>query len=399
MADRVFLHIGLPKTGTSHLQTILWSSRDRLRTDGVLLPGRERRDHLWSSRIVRDDPRHDQRPPRQQQAWDVVRTEIADWPGTAVLSHEFFAAASAEQASRMVEQLAPAEVHLVVTAREPLGLFTASWQESLKNRETVRIEDYARTESPSPEAIWNWRTLDLALVLQRWGDVVPAGRVHVLPGARPGDAAGSGPSLWQRFAELIGVPPGEYDESAGFANASMGVVEAETLRRVNLHLQRRGALGTAFERGVFVRTHLADERLVPRGGDRFWPTEEQVEDCRRRGERAVALVRERGYDVRGDLDALLVPARPEQRRRPDSVTDTEVAELATDLAAELLTDVRRLRAELAEARSGAVRATPPAPSTDTGPGSTPDGGDWAGLPAVLGRAKKFLTGRLAGRRS
>ena len=54
------------------------------------------------------------------------------WPsGTAraLVSHEFFCSASAEQAKRMVDQLAPAEVHVVVTAREPLGLFTSSWQE------------------------------------------------------------------------------------------------------------------------------------------------------------------------------------------------------------------------------------------------------------------------------
>ena len=31
MVDRVFVHIGLPKTATSYLQTIIWSNRDELR--------------------------------------------------------------------------------------------------------------------------------------------------------------------------------------------------------------------------------------------------------------------------------------------------------------------------------------------------------------------------------
>jgi hypothetical protein len=56
VARRVFIHLGLPKTATTFLQTILWGSRDRLRADGVLLPGDERRDHLWASRVVREDP-------------------------------------------------------------------------------------------------------------------------------------------------------------------------------------------------------------------------------------------------------------------------------------------------------------------------------------------------------
>jgi superfamily II DNA helicase RecQ len=56
MASKVFLHIGLPKTGTTYLQTVMWADRDRMRAQGVLLPGRERRDHLWTTRIVREDP-------------------------------------------------------------------------------------------------------------------------------------------------------------------------------------------------------------------------------------------------------------------------------------------------------------------------------------------------------
>ena len=92
---RVFLHIGLPKTATTYLQTVLWAHRARMRAQGVLLPGDERRDHLWASRMVREDDH-----PRsaddawQAGAWDRVRAEIAAWPGTAVVSHEFFAAAS-----------------------------------------------------------------------------------------------------------------------------------------------------------------------------------------------------------------------------------------------------------------------------------------------------------------
>ena len=53
MVERVFVHVGLPKTATSYLQTILWSQRDALRERGVVVPGSERRDHLWASRTVR----------------------------------------------------------------------------------------------------------------------------------------------------------------------------------------------------------------------------------------------------------------------------------------------------------------------------------------------------------
>lgn len=36
----IYLHIGAPKTGTTYLQNVLWRNRERLRTDGLLYPGR-----------------------------------------------------------------------------------------------------------------------------------------------------------------------------------------------------------------------------------------------------------------------------------------------------------------------------------------------------------------------
>jgi hypothetical protein len=336
MVDRVLVHIGLPKTATSYLQTIVWSNRDLLRERGVTVPGGERRDHLWASRTVREEPSQSRAPEVQRTAWERICAELAAAPGTGLISHEFFAAASAEQARAMVEALPADDVHLVVTAREPLGLFTASWQESLKNGSTTPMDDYGRDESTSPSAIWNWRTLDLALVLRRWSEAVPPERIHVLvldPSAPRED-------VWHRFAALLGVSPEGFDLSESFPNTSMGVAEAETLRRVNGSLK---GFNKAFDKGVYIRTFLADERLVPRSGERFWPGADQVEDCRRRGEAAIAELAAAPYDVVGDPEHLRVPAELEPRRLPSSVTDAEVADVAVDLVATMLGDVRRLR--------------------------------------------------------
>lgn len=348
MVERVFVHIGLPKTATSYLQTTLWSHREVLRRQGVVLPGSERRDHLWSSRTVREDPHQEQAPEVQRSAWARIRGELAATGGTGLISHEFFAAAAADQAQRMVAELAPAEVHLIVTAREPLGLFTAGWQESLKNGSARPMARFGRSVSGSPAAIWNWRTLDLRLVLRRWRQAVPPERIHVLVL----DPTKPRPDIWERFAAVLGVDPHSVDLGGSFPNASMGVAEAETLRRVNEQLED---FRSAFDKGVYLRTFLADERLVPRGGERFWPEPEQIEDCRDRGRRAVAFLGRHPFDVRGDLAHLLVPEELEPRRVPASVTDAEVAEVAVDLVATMLGDVRELRQARAEEEGGGRR--------------------------------------------
>jgi hypothetical protein len=345
MASRVFLHIGLPKTATTYLQTIMWANREVLAEQRVLLPGVARHEHLWASRVVREDPAFEKFGEHRRGAWDRLRSEIAEWPDAALVSHEFFAAASAEQAARMVAQLAPAEVHLVVTAREPLGLFTASWQESLKNRETMPISQYSLTESELPTSIWNWRTLDIRRVLERWSPGFPAKRVHVLP--LPGPPAQKR-EIWDRFAALIGLDPDSVDLSQSFPNASMGVVEAETLRRINHHL---GSFNSAIDRGTYIRTYLADDRLVPRGGDPFWPREDRIEETRERGRAAVDYIAAQGFHVVGDLDELLVPDRLPARRTPETVTHLEVAATASELVAQLLEDVRELRRERRQLRN------------------------------------------------
>lgn len=345
MAGRVFVHIGLPKTATSYLQTILWSNRDALRARGLVVPGSERRDHLWASRTVREERSQQRAPERHRTAWPRIQDELATTAGTGLISHEFFAAASAEQAVAMAGALAPAEVHVVVTAREPLGLFTASWQESLKNGSTTPMPDYARQVSPRPTDIWNWRTLDLRLVLERWSAAVPPERIHVLPLA-PGAPR---EDVWERFAGVVGVDPAGIDLSGSFPNTSMGVAEAEALRRINGRLV---GFDNAFDKGVYIRSFLADERLVPRRGDRFWPEPDQVEECRRRGDAAIDYLERTAVDLVGDLEHLRVPATLEPRRSTLSVTDAEVADVAVDLVATMLGDVRALRRRSAR-RGGA----------------------------------------------
>ena len=72
-------------------------------------------------------------------------------------------------------------------------------------------------------------------------------------------------------------------------------------------------------------------------------------------------MREQGYDVVGELDSLLVPDLLPERRRPDSVTDAEVAQVAVELVATMLGDVRDLRHE--RRRLQAELDVPPEPAS------------------------------------
>ena len=335
---RVYLHIGLPKTGTTYLQKILWENKERLREHGFLLPGQYRRRHLLASLDVREDPKLKRRPGDVTQPWQDLVDEISEWDGDAEISHEFFAAASTRQVQRVVDDLEGRELHVVVTARAMTELGVSRWQEGVKNGSTLAVDDYPARDDYDPTDEWGWGSFDLADILERWSAVVPPERIHVLIVA-PGSGAPA--ELWLRFAELMGLDGGDYEVPEVPVNASLGLVEVELLRRVNAKLE---GFTTAMARGRWIRGYLAEGDILPSRREKFRAGDDKLADLQRRGERAVEILRTGGYDVRGDLGALL-PQTAEGLRHPDDVTDGELLDSATTAIAHLVRDVRALTRE------------------------------------------------------
>lgn len=338
MANEVFVHIGLPKTGTTYLQEVLWGARRALRKDGVLLPGQGHREHLWAALDLQGRSGLARRHPRAPGSLDRLLDEVRSWRGRALLTHEFFCGASSKQASELIDRLAPAEVHVVVTARDTLSMLTAGWQEYVKNGGTAPLREMPpATGARGGE--FSWRTWDLGGVLERWGPHLPPERVHVLP--MP--PAGSAPDQhWHNFADVLGVDPTAYAVPERVANPALGVVQVELLRRVNPHL---GAFRRPVDRGTWIRGYLAEQHLVNQQSERPGADADQVAECRRRSKRAVALIRAAGYDVRGDVASLLVPLDLPARPHPDDVPADALVDAATRLVADMLADIRRLEAD------------------------------------------------------
>jgi hypothetical protein len=349
VAERVYLHIGLPKTGTTYLQGVLWDNRDQVRKDGVVLPGDGHREHLWAALDAQGRKNLRRRGPKAKGAWQRLCAELAQTRGTGLITHEFFCGASRAQAEQMVADLAPAEVHVVVTARHSAGMLAAGWQEMVKNGRTERIDEIARRKGGSE---FSWRTWDLHGVLKRWGAVVPPERVHVLPMPRKGEPADR---HWRNFAGVVGLTS-DYPLPERPANQSLGVVQVELLRRVNEHLV--GFTGPA-DRGRWIRGYLAEQHLVAQPGEPFGLSEDLVEDCRERSERAVRLIRRRGFQVVGDVETLLVPETLPVQRAVTSVTDAELVDAASALVAVMLTDVREMSGGTATRRAHSVARTEP----------------------------------------
>lgn len=137
--DRVFLHVGMMKTGTTYLQSRLKEHRSQLAADGVVVPPAQ-------LQAVRDRSgrRGTLNRPSVDGAWARLVKSLRTTNGhCGVVSMEFLSAASARTATGIVSELAPAEVHVVVTARDLSRVIAAQWQESIQNRAVWSWEDYS----------------------------------------------------------------------------------------------------------------------------------------------------------------------------------------------------------------------------------------------------------------
>jgi hypothetical protein len=334
VAQRVFLHVGTPKTGTTYLQRVLWDNKETLTKQGLLLPLDQVRDHYYLSNIARDTRRRDEAALAQQSGvWERMRTELSEWDQDALISHELFAVCTAERAAWTTAQLAEvsSEVHVIVTARDLARQVPAEWQQTIKHGRSHTLgEFYEELRSPSPTVLF-WRVQDLPAVVQRWATGVPEQRIHLVtvpPLGAPRDL------LWSRFAGLIGVDPKTAELPSKPPNESLGVEEVETLRRINLHPMPKVDRS---RHQVLVRQILADGILLARPhAQRFAPPESEHPWVVERGTAMVAQLRSGGFDVVGDLDELVPPPEPVRGPNPDAVSDSAVARVATETMVQLL---------------------------------------------------------------
>ncbi len=334
MTDRVFLHIGLPKTGTTYLQRALWRNKGVLGEAGLLLPGRHQRRHLLASLDILEDPSLATRPGDVASPWADLVAESLEWAGDVLITHEFFGSASSQQVGRAVDSFPDAEVHAVVTARAMVDLGISRWQEWVRNGGRRPIDDYPPRRQYEPADEWGWGSFDLGEVLGRWGAVLPHEHIHVLPMTPAADPT----ELLRRLLTVIGYADVAVEMPQQRANTALGIVETELLRRVNPKLPD---FKSAADRGTWIRGYLASPQIMTTSGEKLRPGPETLAELARRGKRSVELLRTGGYDVIGDLD-LLASSDVSDRRHPSEVTDAEQLDSAVHVIAELMRQVRSL---------------------------------------------------------
>ncbi len=330
MAERVVLHVGCMKSGTSFIQRTLGENRVALADQDYLFPGKHWQQQVLAVIDVRGHRRDGEVPADAVGAWDRLGAEIDAWRGTAIVSMEFLATTPPAGIERIVASLAPAQVDVVLTVRDLGRSIPSMWQEGVKNGEPGEWGDYVAAvrdgdpRRPGPARRF-WRHQAATPIARRWGRGVGLDHVTVVtvppPGAPPG-------LLWERFCFVLGLDPVPF-APAGPGNESLGAASAEVMRALNERLV--GALSTPDYNRLVKR--LGKQGLAPRrdreaaiGYDDPWVSE--------RAQSVIDGLTRLGVRVVGDLEDLR-PA-PVAGVAPPDVPPEERLDAAVAALAELL---------------------------------------------------------------
>jgi hypothetical protein len=329
MARRLFAHVGCPKTGTSYLQSIVWNNAEALAGAGFAVPATPRHHFRAAIHVIEEESTF---PDAVTADWRELVDIVRDADCDILITHELLARATQEQAQRAVEAFGADEFHVVITARDLARQVPAEWQQSVKQGAVIPFREFvSEVVSHGPAAEWFWSVQDVADVARRWGATIPAEHVHIIT-CPP---RGADPTLlWRRFAAVLGVDPDAVDTSHTRTNESLGIVEAELMRRLN---GVRSVNPEAATKDNWYKEKLGNSILASRSGKEQLASPAAIHDWARAtsSELVLRLAREE-YDVAGELEDLVPPEELAAGADPAEVPEHLLLTAAVETIVELM---------------------------------------------------------------
>lgn len=261
MAERLLLHIGTQKSGTTYLQRVLSRLSGNLKREGVLYPlrlhgRREVYNHeaaAYGLLGTSSFPWVPEAKARAQEgAWEGLTRKVREWDGTAIVSGEAISVIDSAAAGRLVSSLGVPNTHVIITARDLGRVLPSSWQQHIRNGRSTPFARYLaqqadrRGEGDAREraARWDadpeqtfWRAYAIGTLVERWAPFARTVTVVTVPrrGAAPHE-------LWHRFSRALDLgtvlpdTPPQIDD----LEANVGLTEPEVLVLAGLNRQVDG---------------------------------------------------------------------------------------------------------------------------------------------------------------
>jgi len=377
------------KSGTTYIQEFCSRNRKALLDAGL----------LWTASVANfravDDLLGTWRPrPGLEGAWERMSRRIQAHDGDALISNELLSPIYPPKMEQLVNALAPAEVRVIITARDLGRVLPSHWQDGIRNRQTTSWDDFFAavrgTEGSDQELHTSfWRKHGVGAMVVRWAKQVGLDNITVVTVPPAGSPA---TLLVERFFAAMGV------ELTGFAeptylHESFGVHSVEVMRRLN---ERVGDFDWLRYQWGF-RHSLSRYVLAPRSSSEpsLRLTRDEREWAAKRAGFVIEAIEESQVRVIGDLNDLMpaLPTESDPVSRAET-TEPELLEAALDGMAGmggLLADVRIAHDQLL----GALDDYLPPPTEEERREFRRTAAAAAPTPPGLDRDGRFIVWRLA----
>ena len=323
--DRV-IHIGAPKCGSTALQSAFHQNRDALHSDGVTYIG-ESSHWISAAKAVAEvsDRISGKKPPISE--WERLVKEVnLVASGTALISSEWFAAASEASIQRIVNDLDAKRLQAVLVIRPLTSTLPSAWQQGLKLGGKQGFSEWLDTvlshpEDPRSKRVWSKHRYDL--IVQRWIAALGRERVTVVV-ADEADPA----YIFTAFSQILRLKQGSLSVPPKRTNPSLSAFEGDTLAELNKIYFERGGTLYAYRSGV-LRTFDGYVNSIRSGAaQRSAISPEQLPMVQALNVSIAAGIRNAGCRVLGDLDRF---ANAQQRLQATSSDLDATAQRSADV--------------------------------------------------------------------
>lgn len=350
-------HVGIPKSGTTSLQTAASAGRTELYDNGVLYPGRRFNHRLavlsfmgrrwgWSNDAV---PNHSH--------WDDLMTEIeGEHRRRVFFGHEFASESDAEMAKRFVDAIGE-NCHIAVTLRSPGEILPSAWQQYVKAGISRPFDSWLEgviADPPNRKITKGFHDRnDQAGVVQRWADAAGPDRVTVVVLNKQQPSL-----LYGAFERLLDLPDGilaSHAVGGSSSNRGLTLEEVELFRAFNRVIRKRGVEWDDYERIVRQGAHRRIMENRESNEDRPQLPAWAVKRAAEIGAGYAEAIAASGVQVIGDLDKLAeeVPAREYDDAPPTHIP----VELAAEAMAGMLSAATHRGALFLEKDNKKVQST------------------------------------------
>lgn len=323
MANRLVIHAGFLKTGTTALQASMNLKHKELLEQGVLYPrvinpriAVEADHHFAALALIgkpegwrEEESENDSEP---IETWNHLRDELNKFNGTSIFSSEMLCELLMPEIQRVKNETSAAEKDVIFTIRPLVKILPSAYQQKIKfgqikvsyEKWLEQVFDPVRETSAAQQF---WLRHDYPAVLKRWIDVFGIGHVGLVVADE-----NNREFLFETFNSLLKLKPGTLHQYKKVGtNRSLTVDEGALLMEVN-RLFRKYRDWTDYK--IFIREGAAkfltdsdsknpdaQKLLTPR-----WAIEAAQEVTRKHIEEIRAL----NIRVIGDLDSLALATVP-----------------------------------------------------------------------------------------